>query len=76
MRPLVLDAGLTLAVTLRKGEEVLLTADGQKGAKVRVGDLVRISRSEVSAPLVTTPGRDYFALLREKLSWGAGRSLS
>lgn len=74
MRPLVLDAGSTLEVTLRKGEEVLLTADGQKGTKVKVGDVVRITRSELSAPLITSPGRDYFALLREKLNWGAGRS--
>lgn len=74
MRPLVLSARQQIAVTLLKGEEVMLTADGQKGAKLQPGDKVRVARSEHTVPLVTSLGRDYFALLREKLGWGTGHS--
>jgi NAD+ kinase len=74
MRPLVLEARRPIAVTLLKGEDVMLTADGQKGARLQVGDKVRVARSDHGVPLVTSPGRDYFALLREKLGWGIGRT--
>ena len=75
MRPLVVDASLPLTVTLgRSAEEVYLTADGQEGTPVRPGDVVAVRRSAFSVPIVTSPHRDYFALLREKLGWGAGIS--
>jgi NAD+ kinase len=74
MRPLVLDARRPIAVTLLKGEDVMFTADGQIGARLQPGDKVRVARSEHSVPLVTSLGRDYFALLREKLGWGIGRT--
>jgi len=74
MRPLVLDGRFPLTVTLLKGEDVLVTADGQKGARVHVGDRVHILKSDQRVSLVTSPGRDYFALLREKLGWGTNRS--
>lgn len=71
MRPIVLDGAQPLDLTLLRGsEEVFLTADGQTGCPVRIGDRVRVQRAEFRVPLVLGPNRSYFALLREKLGWG------
>lgn len=71
MRPIVLDGKDSVDITLLRGsEEVFLTADGQTGCPVRIGDCVRVQRSPHEVPLVTSPHRGYFALLREKLGWG------
>ena len=71
MRPIVLDGSHPVDITLLRGsEEVFLTADGQTGSPVRTGDCVRVRRSPHGVPLVTSPHRGYFALLREKLGWG------
>jgi NAD+ kinase len=71
MRPIVLDGKDSVDITLLRGsEEVFLTADGQTGCPVRIGDCVRVQRSPHEVPLVSSPHRGYFALLREKLGWG------
>jgi len=71
MRPIVLDGSHPVDITLLRGsEEVFLTADGQTGSPVKVGDCVRVMRAPKGVPLVTSPHRSYFALIREKLGWG------
>lgn len=71
MRPIVLDGSHPVDITLLRGsEEVFLTADGQTGSPVKAGDCVRVVRSPKGVPLVTSPHRSYFALIREKLGWG------
>lgn len=71
MRPIVLDGSRPVDITLLRGsEEVFLTADGQTGSPVKAGDCVRVRRSPDGVPLVTSPHRGYFALIREKLGWG------
>jgi NAD+ kinase len=71
MRPIVLDGRQPIDITLLHGsEEVYLTADGQTGTPVKNGDRLRVERSPHLVPLVVSPHRGYFALLREKLGWG------
>ena len=72
-RPIVLpcDAELTLRVSTR-GHPYAFAVDG---VSVLVEDddvTVRIRRSAHTVPLVSLPDRDYFATIRQKLSWGAG----
>ncbi len=71
MRPLIVDGRAPVTITLTKESgEVFLTADGQSGHPVEMGDRVRIEKSAEVVRLVTSKERNYFALLREKLGWG------
>jgi NAD+ kinase len=72
MRPIILDANEPVSITLlADSEKVYLTADGQMGQPLQVGDRVIVERSSQSVALVGLPDRDYFSLLREKLGWGS-----
>ena len=70
LRPLVLPDDREIVVRLRSPEDATLTLDGQVGATVRTGDSVRVVKAAEPARFVTTPGRDHFETLREKLGWG------
>jgi NAD+ kinase len=75
MRPLIVDGRHPIRVRLvRESGQVYLTADGQTGHPMVAGDEVRVTRSPHAAPLVLSPSRNYFSLLREKLGWGSGHS--
>ncbi len=70
-RPMVLPISSRIrAKLLTKGEEVYLTVDGQRGEILKTGDCVEIQEAEYSLSLISSPRRDYFQLLREKLGWG------
>ena len=49
---------------------VFFTGDGQVGRKLVPGDRVEVRRSESRTRLVSSPSKDYFEILRTKLSWG------
>jgi NAD+ kinase len=71
-RPLVIPdhSELRLTLTHRPGH-VLLTLDGQDAVDLSEDDEVLIKRyRKHSLKLVSAKGRDYFALLREKLKFG------
>lgn len=53
-----------------ENDVVFFTADGQVGRKLLPGDVVEVRRSEARTHLVTSPSKDYFEILRTKLSWG------
>ncbi len=71
-RPIVITDKNPLEITLQdRPEEVMLTLDGQEVFKLQAEDRILIRRFEKHAlKLVTVQGRDYFSLLREKLSFG------
>ncbi len=72
-RPLVIgdQSEIRLRLTHRPGH-VLLTLDGQDVVDLKEEDEVIIRRyRKHSLKLVSASGRDYFALLREKLNFGA-----
>jgi NAD+ kinase len=69
-RPCVISSESTVRVELlTKGERVFLTLDGQRGGRMADGEVVTVSRAEVTLDLVSSPKRRYFGLLREKLGW-------
>jgi NAD+ kinase len=55
---------------LTAGEEVYLTLDGQRGEPMVKNDEVEVKRSKFVLGLISSPKRNYFDLLHEKLGWG------
>ncbi len=70
-RPIVVwSKSLIRIEVMFEDDVVFFTADGQVGRKLLPGDVVEVSRSEARTHLVTSPSKDYFEILRTKLSWG------
>jgi NAD+ kinase len=70
VRPLVFDAASVLMVEVRSpGAEVILTVDGQDGARLEPGQMLVVRRGRASVPLVRFEGQSFFTTLREKLHW-------
>jgi NAD+ kinase len=71
-RPLVIrdDAEIQIFLNHRPGH-VLLTLDGQDAVDMKEEDVVIVRRfKKHSLQLISSPTRDYFSLLREKLKFG------
>ena len=69
-RPMVISSAATIKLQLlTSGEEVYLTFDGQRGSRLEKNDFVEVRRSGCELKLVSSPKRNYFDLLPEKLSW-------
>ena len=71
-RPIVLSYQSVIRITVKSSfdEMVYLTLDGQVGVELQEGDCIQVSRAETTTALVTSPEKDYFAILRAKLKWG------
>jgi NAD+ kinase len=71
-RPLVVPGNQVVSVHLGpEATDVYLTVDGQTGHALQAGDRLEVRRSDNRVLLVSNPRLDYFAVLREKLHWGA-----
>lgn len=69
-RPLAVPSTSTVSVRLLTGgEEVHLTLDGQRGGVLVGNDVIDIRKSPVELQLVTSPRRNYYDLVKEKLGW-------
>jgi NAD+ kinase len=69
-RPLVIPERQKLEVCLRRGQDVMLTVDGQVGMPLLQNDCLRIHRAQKTLKLLLPFGNSFFKLLREKLRWG------
>lgn len=70
-RPLIVDSDSCIKVVLKfEDEDVAFTADGQVGIPLQVGDVVEIRKAKSKSVIITSPTRNYFEVLRAKLSWG------
>jgi NAD+ kinase len=71
-RPMVLPETSVLQVTVRSDtqQDVVLTLDGQEGYPLHNGDVVEIRKGASVVPLIDSPDRRYFEVLRQKLRWG------
>jgi NAD+ kinase len=70
-RPIILPVDSTVEVTLRSEErDAYVTLDGQLGLPFLENDVAKIERSDYTVPLIKSPFRDYFEVLRTKLKWG------
>ncbi len=71
VRPLVLPPLSKVVVEVEsESEEILLSIDGQVGAKLKPGDRVTARKADQPVRLVRLPGQSFFSLLRRKLRWG------
>jgi NAD+ kinase len=70
-RPMVISSNSKIKVKLlTAGEEVYLTLDGQRGGLLVKNDIVNIEQAPFELQLISSPKRNYFDLLKEKLGWG------
>ncbi len=70
-RPMVISSESMVKIQLLTGgEEVYLTIDGQRGNLMKKDDTVEVRCSELELRLISSPKRNFFDLLREKLRWG------
>lgn len=71
-RPMVISSESTVKIQLlTAGEEVYLTLDGQRGVLLGRNDVVEVCLAEIELHLVSSPQRNFFDLLKEKLGWAA-----
>ncbi len=69
-RPMVVSLDSRIKIQLlTAGEEVYLTLDGQRGITLGKNDVVEIEKAAFELALVSSPRRNYFDLLKEKLGW-------
>ncbi len=70
-RPLVLPAAMPIEITLAADAEMFLSVDGTRGVELKQGDVVQVITAPQRTLLLRNPEVDPFAILREKLRWGA-----
>ena len=68
-RPLVVPADFTIELS-SPSEKVIAVIDGQDNYEMHVGDILTIKGAKIGAKLLHRKERNYFSVLREKLSWG------
>jgi NAD+ kinase len=68
-RPLVVPADFTIELS-SPNEKVIAVIDGQDHYEMHEGDVLRIQGAKIGAKLLHRKERNYFSVLREKLSWG------
>lgn len=67
VRPMVVPSEGTVEVRVR-GSEVFVTADGQEDFPLKEGDVVKVSKTDYKAKLLSPKGQDFFNLVRQKLT--------
>lgn len=75
-RPIVISDQAQVRVIIEgpADMDLLLSADGQPGISVRMGDHVTFARSPRCARLIKINKIDFFSRLQSKLNWGPTRS--
>jgi len=68
-RPLVVPADFTIELSSPE-EKVIAVIDGQDNYEMHEGDILTIRGAVEGAKLLHRKERNYFSVLREKLSWG------
>jgi NAD+ kinase len=70
-RPMVISSESKVTIkVLSGGEKTYLTLDGQRGNLIKKNEKVEITNSNYALSLISSPKRNYFDLVQEKLGWG------
>lgn len=70
-RPIVVPNNVEIEIILKsKDEGAVATFDGQVGFSLREEDVVEVKASDEKIRLIGSPEKNYFEILREKLTWG------
>jgi NAD+ kinase len=70
-RPVLIDDRSEIEIVVTHADDARVYFDGQVTLDLRYGDTIRIHRSEHTICFLHPPGYRYFAMLRQKLHWGA-----
>ncbi len=75
-RPVLLPANSRLLTTLETGHnhKAQIIVDGQPAWDMDDSDTLKIEAAKHPLRLIISPDRDYFAILRNKLHWGIGKT--
>jgi len=68
-RPLVLPSNFTIDLSSSK-DKVIVMVDGQDDYEMQAGEVLVVNGASIGAKLLHKKERNYFSVLREKLSWG------
>jgi NAD+ kinase len=68
-RPIVLPGDSKIEVQLVAGSKINVHSDMQSYTELRIGDIVRVTRSGYVVPFLHPVGHDHYETLREKLHW-------
>lgn len=68
-RPLVMPADFTIRLK-SPNDKVVVMVDGQDSYSLAAGETLAIRGAAIGAKMLHRKERDYFSILREKLSWG------
>lgn len=68
-RPLVVPTQFYIELDAEK-YDAIASIDGQERYSLKEGDVLHLGGAAEGAKLLHTKGRNYFSVLREKLSWG------
>ncbi len=70
-RPMVITSEAKIKIQLlTTGEKAYLTLDGQRGNLMEANETIAISTSDLKLHLISSPKRNFFDLLQQKLGWG------
>lgn len=73
-RPLVLPTTCeNIGIVIADDKEMEMVVDGQERVSLLNVEIVKITKSVYSIPVVSFDDRDYFEVLKEKLNWGDHR---
>jgi NAD+ kinase len=77
-RPILLPPETRLSTCIDNGPASFakIIIDGQSDWDMQKGDILEIEVAEYPLLLITSPHRDYFSILRNKLHWGIPQSFS
>lgn len=71
-RPIIVSDEARIQIDVKFDDDVVFfTADGQVGCKLQPDDMIEVRKSQSRTLLVVSPSKEYFDILRTKLSWGA-----
>ena len=68
-RPVVIPASSKIRISLKVGEDVALTVDGQIGVALQEEDEIVCTRADRQIELIQPSDKGFFDVLREKLKW-------
>jgi NAD+ kinase len=70
-RPMIISSDSEIKIQLlTEGEKTYLTLDGQRGSLMERNEVISVKNSRFRLNLISSPERNYFDLLQEKLGWG------
>jgi NAD+ kinase len=70
-RPLVIDDDKTIEVVAHTpAQSVSIAVDGRTVARLKSGQSLTVRRAKSNACVVKFAGRQFYAILRQKLGWG------